>query len=191
MSICLMLLTGVAFAENEPYIFIEESTVVENSDHTRAEILARLTDFDSFTQMSYWSERRKKQRILFEEAKLLSITPPLPPILDEEEIASHYDFSLFLKDASFGDLNWSGTLDYQKDRLLMKMRNSSPIRALGIEAAPAETLEIELEIKATADGLAIACRGSALNKIRFISKERATQSILNRLLAFQNYIGNF
>ncbi|MDY3939651.1 MAG: DUF6675 family protein [Spirochaetia bacterium] len=190
LSICFVLLASEVFSTSEtgPYISVSELSRTENSGHTVPEILSRLTDFASFTEMTYWSEWRKKERILFEEAKLLSLTPPLPEKIATETIAPRYDFTLFLKDASFGDMEWTGSLTCDGTHILMTMKNSTPVRSLGINAVDPQSLEITLKITIRGSVLEIESRGYAHEKIRLITKERATKSIENRLLAFQNYI---
>ena len=68
LSICFVLLASEVFSTSEtgPYISVSELSLTENSGHTVPEILSRLTDFASFTEMTYWSEWRKKERILFD-----------------------------------------------------------------------------------------------------------------------------
>lgn len=190
LSICFVLLASEAFtvSEAEPYISVNKLSRTENNRHTVPEILSRLTDFASFTEMTYWSEWRKKERILFEEAELLSLTPPLPEKIASETIAPRYDFTLFLKDASFGDMEWKGTLTCDSTHILMTMKNSTPVQSLGINAVEPQALEITLKIAIRDSVLEIESRGYAYKKIRLITKERATKSIENRLLAFQNYI---
>lgn len=190
MSICFAIAAAAAFAatEAEPYIAVTESARQENTEHTVTDILLRLTDFPSFTQMTYWSEWRKRDRILFEEAKLLSLDPPLPESITKETIEPLYNFSIFLKDASFGDMEWQGSLSCDSRHILMTMRNSTPVRSLGINAVEPKSLEITLNITIRDSILTIESRGYSYEKIRLITKERATKSIENRLLAFQNYI---
>lgn len=190
LSICFTIAAAAAFAATgtEPYITVNESAQQENTGRTVTDILRRLTDFPSFTEMTYWSEWRKKERILFEEAKLLSLTPPLPEKIATDTIAPRYDFTLFLKDASFGDMEWEGALTCDSTHILMTMTNRTPVRSLGINAVEPRALEIILEITIRNSNLEIESRGYAHEKIRLITKERATKSIENRLLAFQNYI---
>ncbi len=190
LSICFTVAAVAAFAatETEPYITVNESARQENTGRTVTDILYRLTDFPSFTTMIYRSEWRKKDRILFEEAELLSLDPPLPETISRESVAPLYNFSIFLKDASFGDMEWKGTLTCDSSRIRMTMKNSTPVRSLGINAVEPLSLEIILEIAIRDSVLEIESRGYAHEPIRLITKERAAKSIENRLLAFQNYI---
>ena len=152
----------------QPYLSVRETgETASSADLNR--VIEKLTDVPSFTTMTYYSERRKKERILFEEAALLSIEPPL-------------------KDASFGDMKWAGEIICTDGVLSMKMTSITPIRFIGIEAAAEGALEIVLNIKKEDTRLSVECLGLARDPIRIISKKRTEQSLRNRLIAFKNYI---
>ena len=128
----------------QPYLSVRETgETASSADLNR--VIEKLTDVPSFTTMTYYSERRKKERILFEEAALLSIEPPLPD--SGKAYAPRYEFELFLKDASFGDMKWAGEITCTDGVLSMKMTSITPIRFIGIEAAAEGALEIVLNIK--------------------------------------------
>ena len=169
----------------QPYLSVRETgETASSADLNR--FIEKLTDVPSFTTMTYYSERRKKERILFEEAALLSIEPPLPD--SGEAYAPRYEFELFLKDASFGDMKWAGEITCTDGVLSMKMTSITPIRFIGIEAAAEGALEIVLNIKKKDTRLSVECLGLARDPIRIISKKRTEQSLQNRLIAFKNYI---
>ena len=108
----------------QPYLSVRETgETASSADLNR--VIEKLTDVPSFTTMTYYSERRKKERILFEEAALLSIEPPLPD--SGEAYAPRYEFELFLKDASFGDMKWAGEITCTDGVLSMKMTSITPI----------------------------------------------------------------
>ena len=199
----IFLLCGLSlFAGNgkEPYLTVRENGTGAQSADLEL-IIGRLLDVPSFTTMTYYSERRKKERFLFEEASLLSVEPPLPA--QGKDYAPQYKFELFLKDASFGDMKWAGEITCTDGVLSMKMTSITPIRFIGIEAAAegvtpirfigieaaAEgALEIVLNIKKKDTRLSVECLGLARDPIRIISKKRTEQSLRNRLIAFKNYI---
>ena len=184
----IFLLCGLSlFAGNgkEPYLTVRENGTGAQSADLEL-IIGRLLDVPSFTTMTYYSERRKKERFLFEEASLLSVEPPLPD--SGEAYAPRYEFELFLKDASFGDMKWAGEITCTDGVLSMKMTSITPIRFIGIEAAAEGALEIVLNIKKKDTRLSVECLGLARDPIRIISKKRTEQSLRNRLIAFKNYI---
>lgn len=185
----IFLLCGLSlFAGNgkEPYLTVRENGTGAQSADLEL-IIGRLLDVPSFTTMTYYSERRKKERFLFEEASLLSVEPPLPA--QGKDYAPQYKFELFLKDASFGDMTWKGEILRRDNAFSLKMKTATPIRFLGIEAAAAGALGIELYIVKDENApLQVSCVGSAGEPIRIISKKRTEQSLRNRLIAFKNYI---
>lgn len=184
----IFLLCGLSlFAGNgkEPYLTVRENGTGAQSADLEL-IIGRLLDVPSFTTMTYYSERRKKERFLFEEASLLSVEPPLPA--QGKDYAPQYKFELFLKDASFGDMKWAGEITCTDGVLSMKMTSITPIRFIGIEAAAEGALEIVLNIKKKDTRLSVECLGLARDPIRIISKKRTEQSLRNRLIAFKNYI---
>ena len=162
MSIFLVF-CGVSLSAQDaeqPYLSVRETgETASSADLNR--VIEKLTDVPSFTTMTYYSERRKKERILFEEAALLSIEP---------------------------DMKWAGEITCTDGVLSMKMTSITPIRFIGIEAASEGALEIVLNIKKKDTRLSVECLGLARDPIRIISKKRTEQSLRNRLIAFKNYI---
>lgn len=181
----------LAQVEDEPYITVIEEKEKDLTGKSISQLIHRLIDVESLTTMTYYSEWRRKERLLYKEAKLLSIEPALPLKATEKNLAKRYDFKLVLDDVSFGEMTWKGFIQHDSNNLLMKMKNIDPIISLGFEAAPAQTIEIILDIEKTGSTLHVKSTGYAHYPIKVITKKRATESIRNRLLAFQKYILNF